>query len=95
MVVAYREVFVVEVREILRQWMMGHGLRRIAGATGLDRKTVRRYVHSAEATGLTRGGGSEALTDERIGAVLERLRVGSPGEHGTTWEVCEAHRAAP
>ena len=91
---AYREVFVVEVREILRQWMMGHGLRRIAGATGLDRKTVRRYVHSAEATGLTRGGGSEALTDERIGAVLERLRVGSPGEHGTTWEVCEAHRAA-
>jgi transposase len=91
---AYREVFVVEVREILRQWMMGHGLRRIASTTRLDRKTVRRYVHAAEESGLARDAVPEALTDERIGAVLERLRVGSPGEHGTTWQVCEANRVA-
>ena len=34
----------IEVKEVLRRWEAGQSLRRIAKETGLDRKTVRRYV---------------------------------------------------
>ncbi len=46
---AFREVRVFEVREVLRLWLRGEGLRAIERLAGVDRKTVRRYVE--------RGGG--------------------------------------
>jgi hypothetical protein len=36
-------------KEILRQWVGGAGCRRIAARVGLDVKTLRRYVHAAQA----------------------------------------------
>jgi hypothetical protein len=39
--VAFREVDVVEIREVLRGWLDGGGLRTIAERAGVDRKTVR------------------------------------------------------
>jgi len=42
--VGFREVSVVEVREVLRGWLEGHGLRKVAERAGVDRKTARRYV---------------------------------------------------
>lgn len=49
----FREVSVVEVREVLRAWLEGHGQRRVAERAGVDRKTARRYVVAAQAAGLT------------------------------------------
>jgi hypothetical protein len=49
--VAFREVGVVEVREVLRGWLEGIGLRTVAERAGVDRKTARRYVHAAVAAG--------------------------------------------
>jgi hypothetical protein len=48
---AYRELGMVELREILRRWISGDGLRAIARATGMDRKTIAVYVaqHSRRA----------------------------------------------
>ena len=49
-----------EVREVLRVWLgaggagPAPGLRRIAARSGVDRKTVRRYVEAAQAAGLRR-----------------------------------------
>ena len=37
---AYRELGMVEVREVLRRWLAGDGARAIALGTGLDRKTI-------------------------------------------------------
>jgi hypothetical protein len=37
----------VEVREVVRLWSQGESLRSISRLTGLDRKTVRRYVKAA------------------------------------------------
>ena len=54
---AYREVSVIEVREVLRAWLSGAGLRAVAAQAGLDRKTARRYVQAAEAAGMVREGG--------------------------------------
>ena len=51
---AYREVGMVEVREIVRRWLAGDGLRSIARALGVDRKTVAEYVRLAHAAGIAR-----------------------------------------
>ena len=67
--VAYREITVIEIKEVLRLWLQGKmGLRPIAEAVGVDRKTVRRYIEAAQAAGLVRDGGEGQLTDELIGA---------------------------
>ena len=50
----FREVSVVEVREVLRGWLELAGLRKVAERAGVDRKTARRYVQAAEAEGLSR-----------------------------------------
>ena len=54
---AFREVRVFEVREILRLWLRGEGIRSTERLAGVDRKTVRRYVAAAVELGLIREGG--------------------------------------
>ena len=45
---AFREVGVFEIREVLRLWWLrGEGLRSIERLGPVDRKTVRRYVEGA------------------------------------------------
>src|SRR6478735_5170543 len=88
----YREVSVIEIREVLRAWMAGSGTRTAAAQAGVDRKTVRRYVGAAEAAGLDRECGVEQLTDELIGAVVAAVRPDRPEGHGAAWEVlCANH----
>ena len=41
---AYREVAVFEVREVLRLWLSSYGFRRIADMVRCDRKTVTKIV---------------------------------------------------
>jgi transposase len=90
--VGFREVSVVEVFEVLRAWLAGLGLRKVAERAGVDRKTARRYVAAAEAAGLTREAGVEALTDELVGAVVEAVRPARPNGHGASWELLLAHQ---
>ena len=71
---AFREVRVFEVREVLRLWLAGEGFRSIERLSLVDRKTVRRYVDAAEALGLDRGGGFEQLSDVFVGMVVEAVR---------------------
>ena len=52
----------VEVLEVLRAWLGGAGLRKVAGRAGVDRKTARRYVEAAQAAGLARDAGVGAVT---------------------------------
>ncbi len=91
----FREVSIVEVREVLRLWLMGHSQRAIARLAQADRKTVRRYLEAALRAGLERGGGEEQLSDELLGSVAEELRSGRManvaragsgwGENGPGW----------
>jgi transposase len=82
----FREVGVVEVREVLRAWLEGAGLRTVASRAGVDRKTARRYVAAAEAAGLTRDAGPVAVTDDLVGLVVEAVRPVRPNGHGAAWE---------
>jgi transposase len=89
---AFREVAVVEIREVLRAWLSGSGLRQVAAQAGVDRKTARRYVESAVEAGLVRDGGVAQLTDELVGQVAEAVRPVRPGGHGQAWDQLEACR---
>ncbi|GFG95325.1 helix-turn-helix domain-containing protein [Mycobacterium timonense] len=50
---SYREVSVIEVKEMLRLWLDGRGYREVARLSGTDRKTVRRYVDRRARAGWT------------------------------------------
>jgi len=88
---AFREVRVFEVREVLRLWVAGESLRRVERLAGVDRKTVRRYLAAAEAAGVDRHGGDGQLTDELIGLVVERVRPHRTDGHGDAWRTVGAH----
>jgi len=89
--VAYREITVIEIKEVLRLWLQNRmGLRPIAETVGLFRKTVRRYVDAGVAAGLIRDGGEVQLTDALLGAVIEAVRPERPAGHGGAWEACRA-----
>lgn len=88
----YREVSVIEVREVLRAWMAGSGFRTAGAQAGVDRKTARRYVVAAVAAGLDRDGGVDQLDDELIAAVVAAVRPDRPQGYGVAWEVlCANH----
>jgi len=87
---AFREVRVYEVRELLRWWVEGLSLRKTTERSGFDRKTVRRYVEAAEALGVVQGGGAVQLSDEVLAAVLDRVRPERRDGHGEGWAVCAA-----
>jgi transposase len=89
---AFREVSVVEVREVLRAWLSGVGLRTVAERSGVDRKTARRYVQAAEEAGVVRGGGLGQVTDEVIGRVVSAVRPARPAGHGSAWQMLQAER---
>jgi len=84
--VAFREVRVNEIKEVLRAWLAGAGLRTAAERAGVDRKTARRYVEAGQAAGLLRDGGEAQLTDELIGAVVLAVRPARATGHGVSWE---------
>jgi transposase len=89
---AFREVAVIEIREVLRAWLAGAGLRRVAEQAGVDRKTARRYVEAAVAVGLDREGGGAQVTDDLVGLVAQAVRPARPSGHGLAWEQLEARQ---
>lgn len=89
---AFREVPVFEVREVLRLWLGGEGIRAIARLSRVDRKTVRRYVDAAIEAGVTVDGGVEQLDDLTLGRVVEIVRPHRSDGHGHAWAALVARR---
>jgi DNA-binding CsgD family transcriptional regulator len=88
----FREVSVIEIREVLRAWLAGKSERAVAAQAGVDRKTSRRYVTAAVAAGLSREGGEGQLTDELIGQVVSVVRPVRRDGHGAGWAELEARQ---
>ena len=88
----YREVTMVEVKEVLR--LRGEGLpkKRVAAQLGLDPKTVRRYLAAAEAAGVRTSAGP--ITDEQVRDVLLALHPAGGRPHGDSWDHCTTQRSA-
>ena len=90
---AYREVTMLEVKEVLRLWLGGAAHKRIAAQLGLNVKTVRRYVAAGRASGVGRATGLEALDDGLIAAVVSRVQPHLGRPRGNGWGDCTAQRA--
>src|SRR5512138_655133 len=82
---AYREVGVMEVRELLRLWGLRRSHREIARLLACDRKTVGRYLQAAEDVGLKRVAGVEKYADEAIPRVIELVQGRGVESHGGSW----------
>jgi hypothetical protein len=85
----YREVTMIELREVIRLWRERMPKKRIAARLGLDPKTVRRYVGAAEAAGLRT---KETVSDEQLRDVLVTLQPGGGRPHGESWARCGEQR---
>src|SRR5450631_1908537 len=80
---AFREVLVTQVREVLRAWLGGQGKRPAAARAGVDVKTAQRYIAAAweslvPVAGDIRGWVQQDLTRVKIGELLERRGVAVP-----------------
>jgi transposase len=90
---AFREVLVTQVREVLRAWLGGAGKRPAARRAGVDVKTAARYIRAAQAAGLARGGDESQLSDELLGQVVAAVRPARPAGHGPSWEALAGREA--
>jgi transposase len=89
----FREVSMIHMKEVLRQWLRGAAKKKIAANLGLDRKTVRRYVFAATALGIGAGTSEDDLTDEILGEVAQAVSPGRRAEPSDIWKLCEDNRA--
>jgi hypothetical protein len=89
---AYREVTMLEVKEVLRLWLLRVPNKQIGKQLGFDVKTVRRYLGAAKARGVEQAHGLDALDDELVAAVVAATQPASGRPRGEGWAVCEAHR---
>lgn len=90
---AYRDVTMIEVKEVLRLWLRGKAKKAIVRSTGVARNTVRSYIAAAVACGLRKDSGEGALDDDVLAEVLVQLKTREPRPKGETWTKCEEHRA--
>src|SRR5437588_7926411 len=82
---AYREVRMVDIDQVVRRWRAGEGIRAIARLTGSDRNTVRRIVRMAEEAGVR--GDTPWPEEDKLQAIRQRM-----GRRGTTVAVGEAEQ---
>lgn len=68
----YRELTMIDVKEVLRRWSAGHSDRRIARECGADRKTIARYTSAAVTLGLER---TCELTDDIVHEVAQCVQA--------------------
>lgn len=72
--------------------LRGEGIRPVERLSGVNRKTVRRYVEAAVAHGLRSDGGEVQLTDEFSRSVVEAVRPHPGDGHGDAWRLLAGHR---
>jgi hypothetical protein len=73
--VAFREVTMEEIREVLRLWGQGLAKKRIARQLALDPKTVRRYLTASQAAGLSTQDPAALLSDASLRGKRSRRGV--------------------
>jgi hypothetical protein len=87
---AYREVTMLEIKEVLRLFGSRVPKKRIAAQLGFHAKTVRRYVKVALESGWAPG---QPLDDRLVETVVSRVQPVLGRPQGEGWARCEEHRA--
>jgi transposase len=86
---AFRELTMIDVKEVLRRWSAGHGDRRIGRETSVDRKTAARYTAAAQELGLCRG---DVIGDAEVEAVGRRVQMRKSPAPSDEWCEVASHR---
>jgi Integrase core domain len=84
----YRELTMIDVKEVLRRWSAGQADRQIGRDTGTDRKTVARYTSAAVRLGLVRG---RALTDDDVHGVAQCVQSRPVAAPSAEWNEVAQH----
>jgi transposase len=85
----FRELTMIDVKEVLRRWSAGQSDRRIGREAGADRKTVARYTAAATSLGLERGHG---LSDEEVHQVAQCVQARPLATPSEEWSEVAQHR---
>ena len=86
---SYRELPMIDVKEILRRWSAGQGDRQIGRDTGTDRKTVGRYTTVAEQLALPR---DREHTEAEVHEVAQRVQARPVRDASAEWEAVAKHK---
>jgi transposase len=89
---AFREVTMLEIKEVLRRWLRRETKSEISRQCGVSRGTVRSYIRAAQEGGLSPGQAEGVLDDEQLAALAARLHPSSGRPRGEGWQRCEEHR---
>ena len=84
---SFRELTMVDVKEVLRRFMAGQSARRIARDGVVDRKTAQRYLDAARACGLDL---QSEPSDVQVLAVARHVPARPAGERSDGWRALEA-----
>ena len=87
---AYRELTMIDVREVLRRWQSRQSIKSMARGTRIDRKTVRRYIEMAEQIGIDK---RAVLTDAVVHEIAQSVQSRLLPEPSEAWRAVEPHRA--
>jgi transposase len=87
---SYRELFMIDIKEMLRRRAAGQSARVVARETGCDRKTVARYFEAAVALPLPR---DREPTDEEVQEVAQRVQARASPDPSEEWRQVGEHRA--
>jgi len=87
---SYRELTMIDVREVLRRWGAGQSTRKIARETGADRKTVGRYIAVASELGLAH---DAELGEAVVHEVAQRVQARPLPDPSQERQEIAAHRA--
>ena len=86
---AYREVTMLEIKEVLQLWFEGKAKKEIARLVGVDRNTVRRYIKTAVKCGMSPGMSLQSITDKQLAEILIQLKSLSSKTKSPSWKCCE------
>ena len=86
---SYRELTMIDVKEMLRRRAAGQKVRQVARDTGLDRKTVGRYFEAAATLPLVVG---HEVTDAEVHEVAQRVQARPQPDASAEWAELAAHR---
>jgi transposase len=87
---SFRELTMIDVKEVLRRWQAGQSARRIARESGTDRKTVSRYIESAQSCGLVPT--QTEIGDDVVAEIAQRVQARPMMTPSNAWKALEAQR---
>jgi hypothetical protein len=89
---SFRELRMIDVREVLRRWQAGKSARRMARERVVDRKSAGSYAMAAEELELDE---SVELTEDAVRSGCCGCRDGRVPEPPHAWQKLQGERTPP